>query len=68
MPIIVASVLKGAEEGPVAQSVEQRIENPCVGGSIPSQATKYQSTEFRRTLESPKLSMTWGFLVSIEVQ
>ena len=28
--------------GPVAQSVEQRIENPCVGGSIPSQATTIQ--------------------------
>jgi hypothetical protein len=26
--------------GLVAQSVEQRIENPCVGGSIPPQATK----------------------------
>ena len=26
--------------GPVAQSVEQRIENPCVGGSIPPQATR----------------------------
>jgi hypothetical protein len=26
--------------GPVAQSVEQRIENPCVGGSIPPRATK----------------------------
>ena len=25
--------------GLVAQSVEQRTENPCVGGSIPSQAT-----------------------------
>ena len=25
--------------GPVAQSVEQRTENPCVGGSIPPQAT-----------------------------
>ena len=29
--------------GPVAQLVEQRIENPRVGGSIPSQATKIQS-------------------------
>jgi hypothetical protein len=29
--------------GPVAQSVEQRIENPCVGGSIPPQATKFQA-------------------------
>ena len=27
--------------GLVAQSVEQRIENPCVGGSIPPRATKY---------------------------
>ena len=31
----------GRKKGPglVAQSVEQGIENPCVGGSIPSQAT-----------------------------
>jgi hypothetical protein len=28
--------------GLVAQSVEQRIENPCVGGSIPPRATKKQ--------------------------
>ncbi len=26
-------------DGPVAQLVEQRTENPCVGGSIPPQAT-----------------------------
>ena len=26
-------------DGQVAQSVEQRTENPCVGGSIPPQAT-----------------------------
>ena len=35
--------------GPVAQSVEQRIENPCVGGSIPPQATKFISCSY------------WGF-------
>ena len=29
-----------ASDGPVAQLVEQRIENPRVDGSIPSQATK----------------------------
>lgn len=29
-----------ASLGLVAQLVEQRIENPCVGGSIPPQATK----------------------------
>ena len=33
---------KGAANGLVAQSVEQRIENPCVGGSIPPQATKFK--------------------------
>jgi len=26
-------------EGQIAQSVEQRTENPCVGGSIPSLPT-----------------------------
>ena len=26
-------------KGSIAQLVEQRIENPCVGGSIPSRAT-----------------------------
>ena len=30
------------EVGLVAQSVEQRIENPCVGGSIPPRATNIQ--------------------------
>ena len=32
--------------GPVAQSVEQRIENPCVGGSIPPQATSIEAPLF----------------------
>ncbi|SVC64015.1 uncharacterized protein METZ01_LOCUS316869, partial [marine metagenome] len=27
-----------AKSGSVAQQVEQRTENPCVGGSIPSRA------------------------------
>ena len=33
----------GKKYGLVAQSVEQRIENPRVGGSIPPQATKNSS-------------------------
>ena len=33
--------LKYFNYGSVAQSVEQRTENPCVGGSIPSRATIY---------------------------
>ena len=34
-------MLRPSVDGPVAQSVEQRIENPCVGGSIPPRATIY---------------------------
>ncbi len=34
------------QDGSVAQSVEQRIENPCVGGSIPPRATNFQSRLF----------------------
>jgi hypothetical protein len=33
--------------GLVAQSVEQRIENPCVGGSIPPRATKKYQNHLR---------------------
>ena len=33
--------------GLVAQSVEQRIENPCVGGSIPPRATKNNQNHLR---------------------
>ena len=32
-------MLRPTVDGLVAQSVEQRIENPCVGGSIPPRAT-----------------------------
>ena len=39
------AILRGS--GPVAQSVEQRIENPCVGGSIPPQATKLEAHRSR---------------------
>ena len=34
-----SGILRCAPYGQVAQSVEQRIENPCVGGSIPPLAT-----------------------------
>ncbi len=32
-------------EGAVAQSVEQRTENPCVGGSIPPHTTTASSND-----------------------
>ena len=31
------------EDGAVAQSVEQRTENPCVAGSIPAHTTENQA-------------------------
>src|SRR5688572_24714924 len=37
-----SGVLRGVRHGQVAQSVEQRIENPCVGGSIPPLATRFR--------------------------
>ena len=61
MPIIVASASKGDEKGPVAQSVEQRIENPCVGGSIPSQATRFKAS----VLKSPEAFLHLGPLASM---
>ena len=30
-----------SKSGPIAQSVEQRTENPCVAGSIPAWATTF---------------------------
>jgi hypothetical protein len=45
--------------GPVAQSVEQRIENPCVGGSIPPQATKIT----RKGKGKPAIQKIAGFFV-----
>ena len=35
--------------GQIAQSVEQRIENPCVGGSIPPLATKFKAQTVKLT-------------------
>ncbi len=35
-------VVDAPQNGQVAQLVEQRTENPCVGGSIPPLATKHQ--------------------------
>jgi protein PhnA len=39
-----------ASLGLVAQLVEQRIENPCVGGSIPPRATKNSAVHAKRHL------------------
>ncbi len=41
-PVKIALLTKELRKGPVAQSVEQRTENPCVGGSIPPRATTIQ--------------------------
>src|SRR5438552_14404019 len=36
--------------GQVAQLVEQRTENPCVGGSIPPLATRFRATRSERKI------------------
>ncbi len=50
--------------GPVAQSVEQRIENPCVGGSIPPQATSYPLEDVRESPKKPRSPSERGFFLS----
>jgi hypothetical protein len=40
--------MKHVASGSVAQLVEQRTENPCVGGSIPPRATTIQKTNHSR--------------------
>ncbi len=50
---------KTTKAGTLAQSVEQRTENPCVPGSIPGGTTKQVSSNFK-TLQTPVLQ---GFLL-----
>ena len=50
MPVFL-DVQASRNDGWVAQLVEQRIENPRVGGSIPPPATTYQ-----------RLTEMWAFL------
>jgi hypothetical protein len=52
MPVF-RDVQTSRNDGWVAQLVEQRIENPRVGGSIPPPATNYQ-----------KLTAMWAFFMS----
>jgi hypothetical protein len=42
-------VMKHVANGSVAQLVEQRTENPCVGGSIPPRATSIERTAPHRS-------------------
>jgi hypothetical protein len=47
--------------GLVAQSVEQRIENPCVGGSIPPRATK----KIKGLASAKPFCHFWGRMLAI---
>ena len=50
-------------DGLVAQSVEQRIENPRVGGSIPPQATK--NSVVKQTLRPALTGLAFLFWVGL---
>ena len=63
-----APVTVSEELGPVAQSVEQRTENPCVGGSIPPRATKSEFQEVQERLESRFSHRESGFFHSYAVR
>ena len=49
-------------EGAVAQSVEQRTENPCVGGSIPPHTTFDLRSFSEGGDEKDSTSNSWVFL------
>jgi hypothetical protein len=40
--------LQPQRDGDIAQSVEQRTENPCVAGSIPAVTTRKQKILYRK--------------------
>ncbi len=48
--------LHSQKNGAVAQLVEQRTENPCVGGSIPSHTT----SKIKAFSEKLKAFFIWG--------
>ena len=52
-------VKEGESGGAVAQSVEQRTENPCVGGSIPPHTTK----KIRRLQQNVVVAFLSGFIL-----
>jgi hypothetical protein len=56
----------GVKEGAVAQSVEQRTENPCVGGSIPPHTTKKSSDYEVKFIVAFSLVTTTAFFLSID--
>jgi hypothetical protein len=57
-------VAKTITAGTLAQSVEQRTENPCVPGSIPGGTTKQVSSNFKK-LQTPAKQ---GFLLYGDLQ
>ena len=56
--------LKLTSQGQVAQSVEQRTENPCVGGSIPPLATnQYQLMKETKLISDAAISYVGGIVM-----
>ncbi len=49
--------------GTIAQSVEQRTENPCVAGSIPAGTTKLYKTTTIKTKKNPLDHTSKGFFI-----
>ena len=49
--------------GTIAQSVEQRTENPCVAGSIPAGTTKLHKTTIIKTKKNPLDNVLKGFFI-----
>jgi hypothetical protein len=52
------------QNGLVAQSVEQRIENPCVGGSIPPRATNIKRLAAMQAFFIELVQSFWMFFIN----
>jgi hypothetical protein len=63
VPLLLYSTV--VKEGDVAQLVEQRTENPCVGGSIPSITTLKAFEQSKAFFINPFPSLTISFKNSL---
>jgi hypothetical protein len=60
-------LIRRSNSGQVAQLVEQRTENPRVGGSIPSLATISSSTDIHRLPQIEWISLNFQCFYTIEI-
>ena len=60
------SLIAPQRHGSIAQSVEQRIENPCVGSSnLPRATIRYSYFAFKEAAKKPQTFMFEAFFMAV---